>query len=327
MSSEESSPSRARHANRTYVALVTGPLQTISAVEGLHVLGATGHAFYYSEDPPMPELESLCSRARVPLHWIQRHRLPARFVGLLRAMVRLLFARRLMLGSLHQRPFLVAALLARHQLVMLDDGAGTEEIAAHRRGGLGSKTVLRRLAERRPFLWFSIYSPQLIQGDSMVENRLEHVRSLYSGETSLIDEAWVVGAPFIDRGMMPYRQYIESIRRFLVPATQANLDVRYIPHPRESDESAQSVCSELGLDLVRLSAPIELEVLRRRQLPRMVFSVASSVFDTLPLLEADFPSGFQLWTTRFQSDLLRGLPEALLQRIAVIEQRLDLRVA
>lgn len=302
-------------------------MQAISAVEAFHSLDAEGPLFYYSTMAPLEGIERLCTRAGIGLRWLRRATAADRLSGLPRLLPPVVRGSRVMLGSLHQRPFLLAAALARQPPVLLDDGALTETIMARRVAGEASRSWLGRRLDARPLVVFSLYSAPLKPGDVLLPNRLTHVRSLFPGPTRLADEAWIAGQSFVEEGLLSLRAYVALLRRFTRRLAGDPIELVYIQHPRETDDSAASVCAELGVRRRRLEAPLELEILERRRMPRKIFSIGSTVLDTLPLLAEGFPTGAELWTIAEEAASLEGVPAKLLRRLARLRSRQDLHFA
>jgi hypothetical protein len=303
------------------VSFVTGPLQAMAAIEALLNFGATGPVLYYSERPPLPGIYDLFHRADVaPLRWINRSERMRKIPHLLRAVSRAALARRVIIGSVNQRPFLLAAAFARDEVVLVDDGALTEAVVARRTSGLKSKTVLGRRLDARPLLIFSIYSPETRTRDVVVRNQLAHIRGLYSGPVRCVDEAWIVGQP-LDR-WMTFAHYKELIRRFIERVGTERMV--YVSHPRESDAAGIKLSAELGLEMRRLDTPLELELLSRREAPRRIFSISSTVLDTLPLLLPGGGSSPELWTVDVDVAELRSVPEDVVRRFSNLRVREDL---
>jgi hypothetical protein len=316
-----------RAAPTTCVGLVTGPLQAISAVDAFAALAATGTVYHYSHQPPSTALGDLYSRAGLGLRWLGRGNASERARALARMLTAAAGAGRLLLGSLHQRPFLLAALLSRRRLVLVDDGSLTETVGARRHAGLAAGTWLGRRVDARPLCFFTIYAPPLAAGDDRLVNRWQRVRSLYAGSFELANEAWIVAQPFVDYGWMTATEYTALIEPFVARARAAGAEPLYLPHPRESAAAAGAVCAPLGLREHRLDAPVELDLLARRRSPRMLFSVSSTVLDTLPLLRPDLPDGLELWSSRAGAEAVDGAPPGLVARLQAVAARRDLERA
>lgn len=315
------------HATTTCVGLVTGPLQAISAIDAFAALDATGTVYHYSHRPPSAALADLYTRAGLGLRWLGRGSATERARALARMLTAVAGASRLLLGSLHQRPFLLTALLSRRRLILVDDGALTETVGARRHAGLAAGTWLGRRVDARPLLFFSIYSPPLAAGDDRLVNRWQRVRGLYAGPFELTDEAWIVAQPFVDYGWMTATGYAALIEPFVARALAAGAEPLYLAHPRESTAATAAVCAPLGLREQRLDAPVELDLLARRRSPRMMFSVSSTVLDTLALLRPDLPDGFELWSSRAGAEVVDGAPQGLVDRLQAVAARRDLERA
>lgn len=317
----------ASSGRRRWVALVTGPLQLISAVEAFDAFAGVGTIHFYSRDRPAAPLEDLCRRAGIGLRWARRGTPGERAGSLLALAAAALAAGRVMLGSLHQRPFLLAAALARRRLVLLDDGSLTETTTARRAAGVPARSWLGRRIDARPLVVFSIYSPAMKAGDELVRNRLTHLRSLYDGPLRPVDEAWVAGQPFVELGMMSRERYRDLVLPFVRRMRGEGLAVVYVPHPRESEAAAAGACRDLGVPQRRLEGPIELEVLAGGLAPRAVFSISSSLLDTLPLLREESLPALALWSAPVDAAALDDSPPSLLGRLRALQARGDLRVA
>jgi hypothetical protein len=323
----EAAAREAAAGRRRWVALVTGPLQLISAVEAFHRFDGAGTIHYYARERPAAPLADLCRRAGIGLRWARRGTPAERTIGLLALAAAALAAGRVMLGSLHQRPFLLAAVLARRRLVLLDDGSLTEATTARRAAGVPARSWLGRRLDARPLVVFSIYSPAMKAGDELVRNRLAHLRSLYPGPLRPVDEAWVAGQPFVELGMMSRERYRDLVAPFVRRMRGESLEVLYVPHPRESEAAAAEACGDLGVPQRRLDGPIELEVLASGRAPRAVFSISSTLLDTLPLLREESLPALTLWSAPVDAAALGTTPPSLLGRLRALQARGDLRVA
>lgn len=312
--------------SRRWACLVTGPMQAISAVEALHHFAAKGSVHYYSAEPPDPAIRRLVERAGFNFEWVARAGAFGRFAWFCRLLARVLTGCGVMLGSLHQRPFLLAATCSRRTPVLLDDGQGTVAIVARRNSRQLSRSFLSRRLDRRPLTVFSIYHPATTGRDRLIENRLDFVRSLHTGPTGTLEQAWIVGGPFVEHDLLTEDEYLSALRRY-VQGPRSGLELVYVQHPRESDAHAIEVCEQLGLHRTRLPAPIELQILASRQTPRELFSICSTVLDTLPLLAPDFPQPTELWTSPLDPRELEHVPPALAERLRTVAARDDLHKA
>jgi len=310
----------------TCISLVTGPLQAIAATEAMLELGMRGPIFHYGRTPPLPGIRGLASLAGTgPVLWMNRSHRLSQIWSSLRAGSRVLSGRHVVVGSLHQRPFVWAAALTRGEAILVDDGTLTQGWAAARKEGVPSRGSLGRRVDERRMVVFSIYPVQAGSRDVVLRNRFNNVRGLYPSPIGSRDEVWVVGQPLIDHGYITTTQYLELLKPFV--ARFGSKSIVYVSHPRESDRTAEEVSAILGLTPRRLDTPIELELLAGAQVPRRIFSISSTVLDTLPLLRAEDAHLPELWTVGPDESLLREMPDVIARRIRKLRDRSDLHVA
>ena len=126
---------------------------------------------------------------------------------------------------------------------------------------------------------------------------------------------------------MDRAEYASLILPFGQRMAAEGLPLLYIQHPRESASAADGAAGRLGVSPTRLDSPMELEILRRGRMPRAVFSVTSTVLDTLPLLDDDSAAIPELWTARVDPSSLGPIPQGLSSRLAAVAAREDLRIA
>lgn len=178
-------------------------------------------------------------------------------------------------------PMRIAALLAAPaDVVVVDDGLATLTYAAARRS--------RPLTPLDPprVTFFTAFDIEGAAGDTVTQHRYPHLRARASAAAPR-REAWIVGQPLADNGMLTDDDYARVVRA-AGDAARARADVDdihvlYVAHPNESDARAAQFARAADAEVVRFGRPLELEVLGGR-VPRAVVGFFSAALAQLALL-------------------------------------------
>ena len=153
------------------------------------------------------------------------------------------------------------------------------------RSGLAS-TIQARLGLSPVFLYgarfFTIYDINHSQLDGrIVRNELKFCKSRL-GEKPRTDEIWFIGSDIRREWLenrADYDAFLEQVHR------RINLSkVVYIPHRKEPDDYLAEVSRRYGMEVRRLNAILELELVSAPTLPKAFASFGSSALDTIDIL-------------------------------------------
>ncbi len=150
-------------------------------------------------------------------------------------------------------------------------------LASAIQAGLGLSPVF--LYEARFFTIYGIAHPQL-EG-RIVRNQLGFCRSRL-GEKPRTDEIWFIGSDIRREWLenrADYDAFLEQVHRRIDLSK-----VVYIPHRKEPDDYLAEVSRRYGMEVRRLKAILELELVSAPTLPKAFVSFGSSALDTIDLL-------------------------------------------
>ncbi|SDE22790.1 hypothetical protein [Auraticoccus monumenti] len=281
------------------LALVESPAQLLNAVEWLSAspdMEADVVVLAPRREESRRQLRAtmqLVAGSRARVEWCEARqdvRGPGRLLAGLVPRVRR--ARRLVLGD----PFsgLIQSLLTAFTgdvVVVVDDGSATLEFAD--RIAAGEAMVRWHVAEpgalqrRRAAMTTSVLTSRPLElftamplddvGLRVRRNRYRWLRTLHPAP-QVVDGAVLVGSSLVETGVVARQPYLEAVARL---AEEEGLR-RYLAHRRE-DETKLGVVADLGLEVQRLSLPLEVE-LAAGPVERLVLSFPSTVLVTLPIV-------------------------------------------
>jgi hypothetical protein len=308
------------------------PPQARAAAETRVAIGATGWSNVREIGPPSTS----------PWHWARKVRRARALRDESRSVAHLV------VGNYETQ-------LARHaangldggEVVVLDDGASTRHVNAHRRAVHEGRRPPRlhahvarhryeaqRLVARLLGLdlrdpdrvtYFTAYDVEPSAADRVVRNRYDWLRERF-GRPTLTDDTLFLGSPLVEVGIVEDGLYLEMLRR-LRAATDGTL--WYRPHPREDPERIATLVRDAGVHVLALDTVVELALLRDGEVPRRVVANHSTALDTFRVILGDavtvqsvpIPAHlvarrWRAWITRAYADLDARLGEPV--------ERLDL---
>ena len=179
------------------------------------------------------------------------------------------------------------------EIVVLDDGSAASIIAKERHEyvlqssvhGLSLPRFFRRHVSGMRCGWpaalafFSIYDLGLPEVDRLVKNKVSYLRSLpvFSNE-----ESWFVGSNNVEAGITTERAYLSVLRSI----HESEGVALYLAHRREGPDKLEKV-QRIGFTVVCPDLPLEYYCAIKAGLPRRLYGIASTVFDTFSRLWED----------------------------------------
>lgn len=135
------------------------------------------------------------------------------------------------------------------------------------------------LYQARFFTFYPISQPEL--ADKIDRNELSFCKSRI-GEKPRTDEVWFIGSD-IRREVLARREdydaFLEQVHRRIDLSK-----VVYIPHRKEPDDYLAEMSRRYGMEIRRLEAILELELVNAPTLPKAFVSFTSSALDTIDIL-------------------------------------------
>ncbi|HQA76789.1 MAG TPA: hypothetical protein PLL50_00360 [Propionicimonas sp.] len=205
-------------------------------------------------------------------------------------------AHTLLLGD----PFsgLIQALLPRpgnQQVVVVDDGTATLEFAAqlaagerlrrwHGRSFGPVRAVLaeraRRFFDTARLQLFTVMAVTGLPPSRVQRHSYAWTRHRF-GQVRTRPGVDVIGSSLVETGVVRPGAYLDAVAGLAIDGSAG----RYFAHRRESAEKLDRIATQTGLEIVRPSVPLEVE-LRRTPVAARLASFPSSVGYTLPLVLA-----------------------------------------
>lgn len=281
------------------LALVESPAQLLNAVEWLAAtpdMEAEVVVLAPRREETRRQIRAtmqLVAGSRARVEWCEARqdlRGPGRLLA--RLVPRVRRARRLVLGD----PFsgLIQTLLTAFSgdvVVVVDDGSATLEFADRIAAG---EAMVRwhvtrpgPLQRRRAALTTSVLASRPLElftamplddvGLRVRRNRYRWLRSLHPSP-QVVDGAVLVGSSLVETGVVAREPYLAAVARL----TREQGLRRYLAHRRE-DATKLGEVADLGLEVQRLSLPLEVE-LAAGPVERLVLSFPSTVLVTLPIV-------------------------------------------
>jgi hypothetical protein len=207
-------------------------------------------------------------------------------------------------------PMRMAALLAAPaDVVVVDDGLATLTYAAARQRR--ARTVL----DPPRVTFFTAFDVEGGVDDTVQTHRYPHLRARASAAAPR-REAWIVGQPLADNGMLTDADYARVVRAagdaVRARADVDDISVLYVAHPNETDARAATFARHADAEVVRFGRPLELEVLGGR-VPRAVVGFFSAALAQLALLVPE----------RVAVHVVRVPRDALLRSVDVVDACYD----
>jgi hypothetical protein len=191
--------------------------------------------------------------------------------------------------------------IEHNKLYILDDGTDVIDINRRRRalalvkeGVLAAehedkmyfRNIARRLRrkywemnlhEAKSITFFSVYDLNVRAGDFLAKNDYRHLKSL-ARATSSNGEIYFLGQCLAEDGYMDAELYLDYLRK--VKAYFAGTDIKYVPHPRESDAMVERVNGLLGFSIRKFDVPVEYALLTGHALPKVLASFFCSALES-----------------------------------------------
>lgn len=313
---------------RSTLALVESPAQFLHVLEWAHVAG-TGDDLRLAVLAPTDavsreQLRTLLEYAAeegLPVGWHDVRRGPLALLGGLGGLRRQVArAGRLVVGD----PFsgLVQALLPSARagdVVVVDDGTATIEFAEQLAAGRPLSRWDRRHAGPRYWLRaplghaarrfftpdadrsvavFTAMPVRQVTGLAVHPNHYEWTRRRF-GRPVVVPGTDVVGSSLVESGVVDADAYLAAVASL---AQGAGPNRRYYAHRREDDAKLTAIAARTGLEVVRPTVPLEIE-LRRGPVAEVVVAFPSSVGYTLPVVLASV--GTQVRVVQVEPEWLR----------------------
>lgn len=322
---------------RSVLALVESPVQVLHVLEWCHTRQAshdTGIAVLAPQDPTsrtqVRAMTDFAAEEDIEVTWYEPR--SSRLAGIRTAAAlrpRLAAAQQLVVGD----PFsgFIQALLPAvrtPEITVVDDGTATMEFVGliaegaplHRWNAAGSE--LARLA-RRPLVeaarrFFTVRPGRRVEvftvmpvrpapGMDVHRHRYDWTRRRF-GPPRTVAGTDIIGTSLVESGVVDAEGYLDGVAELAAgPAASG----RYFAHRREDAGKLSRLARRTGLEVVRPTVPLEIE-LRRGSVGRRVVSFPSSVGYTLPLVLAGLPTSVSVldiapaWIRRDAGQQARG---------------------
>lgn len=184
------------------------------------------------------------------------------------------------------------------QIVLLDDGSATHQIARYRHSPTAPELApmfpvddsrtrrLRRWGIQLPGIehsrFFTHYDIVCPPGDQVVRHAYPYWRSQIAHHAApATGDVLFLGMSHVEKRLTDLDRYLAALRA--VKAHYGDRPVRYRPHRDELPEKLAHV-EQLGFLLSPSPIPVELLLLQAAELPAEVSSIASSAMDNLAIL-------------------------------------------
>jgi hypothetical protein len=184
------------------------------------------------------------------------------------------------------------------EVVLLDDGNATLEIAKDRKRNLDTST--KKMPAYRKFklhvkrflqgvkdyevdrlTFFSAYDLDLGKKDSLVKNNFNYIRN-ESRSVGKDDAVYFIGAPLDEVGLILRDQYIAYLMK--VKEYFKNRKIVYVAHHREKKDKLNKLRDVLGFDIVLFDYLIEYQVAVLGPRPAVLASFFSSALENCRLI-------------------------------------------
>lgn len=124
--------------------------------------------------------------------------------------------------------------------------------------------------------YFTCYNLEVNGEDQIVINNYAFSKSLIS-KAKCSQDIFFLGQPLIEQGYLApamFFEYIKDIKNYF-----ADLNLFYVPHPREAEENIQIIKNNVGIRIKKFVAPIEHEIVSSDTYPKCIGSFFSSALE------------------------------------------------
>lgn len=186
-----------------------------------------------------------------------------------------------------------------NELLLLDDGNATIQLARERREGLlpsepglkkrvklAFKHVLQGVKsyEKDALGFFTIYDVSAGEKDYVVKNTYSYIRSQIDS-LPMTESVYFLGSPLSETGIIDEWAYIDSLQK--VKEYFSGKNIIYVIHRRESKSKLDQICKKLGFKMVLFDYPIEYQLAMIGPRPSLLCSFFSSALDSCGLIFGD----------------------------------------
>ena len=202
------------------------------------------------------------------------------------------------------------------EVVLLDDGTATFQIADERKRGIKNQALLSlkkrlkiriratlqglELSELDKVVFFSCYKVSLGKKDTIVENDFNYLRHK-SRAVKNVDEVYFIGGPIVEAEIMTEKEYFEHMRKVI--EYFKNYKVVYVAHRRENSEKLDRLQNNLGVPVILFDYPIEYQLSMVGPKPSILASFYSSALENCRLIfrESMLVVAFRLMGDNYKS--------------------------
>lgn len=129
--------------------------------------------------------------------------------------------------------------------------------------------------------WFTAY-PEAMGERRHIINRYTDLRSQLASRRRRGgggDGVWLLGQPLAEINVLDFSVYLALVQG-VVEQVYVGQALKYWPHPRESQENLVELDKIPGVEVMRRSQPIELELMKAKAMPERVVTFYSSAYQT-----------------------------------------------
>ncbi len=165
---------------------------------------------------------------------------------------------------------------------------------------MGRGAVAKELGDPTRITFFTFFRPESLgPADDYVHNDFRSLRNRRGLESD--GTTWFLGSPWVESGRIRLDSYLAYLDRI-----SGELGVfSYIRHRRESDVTLEAITGALGIQVVDLGGPVELEWSLGKTHPERVASFASTGLITARIL---LPDTARVISYALPSDSELGIP-------------------
>lgn len=196
---------------------------------------------------------------------------------------------RLVVGDIQKSYDLYLAALRPRRVVLLDDGLRTLQFEQNARkfNALDPWPLRRRMLGGGfdfldPNSAFEIFTFTKVPGELRATANTFAWTSALITHQDIVDEAWIVGQPVVEYGLMSEDRYVAALCGQC--RTSDRLERKYFVHHRETYEAAASRAEALGATVQDRRYPVELEAVVGQRAPRLVVGLTSTALVTMRFL-------------------------------------------
>jgi hypothetical protein len=129
--------------------------------------------------------------------------------------------------------------------------------------------------------FFSCYDLSVTAADTFVKNEYSYLRKIAQNSAN-VDEVIFLGQCLIEDGYISkenYQLYLLKVKEYF-----KNEKLIYVPHPRESMQSVEYLKKTVGIEIRKLSTPIEYEIAYGGKRPKYLSSFFCSALENCLLI-------------------------------------------